>query len=353
LESDQAKKFVAEVLAKSGVPLQLQVAAICREYTARFPDRRAISNIGRLVYSTGENGDIYREVDHALRMSKHFSVGPSDYEWLNVIVLIECKSRENVSYFVFKDDVERFREAAPVATVLVNTPLVKQLRTRSTPVDVHAEVVAVRSDDGKTPKTLEKENLLYNAAGSLYDFIAHDIDVEDIGRQRQALVNAATESGALEQMAKRKFEAVKLRCDAADLVSEEIVARFFDIVTNNWYDWGITCYLPIVCVNGPIYEAQLESAEFTPLDFAYCSFRKQGWPGAAWAYLVNQRPEATAILTNPTGLGAVLDMARRLFETILERARTVEPMVAQRAPLAAARAVNNRDRSKYRSDNIA
>jgi len=355
LDSLDAKRYVADILVKSGVPLQLKVASICREFARSCDDVETIANIGRLVYSPGDDSSKYREIDHAMRFSKMITIGRSPLELLSVDVLIECKSREDVSYFVFKDDIEKFGEAAPVASVLGDAPLVGKLRARSGMVDVHAEVVTVKIEGGKTPKALDKENLIYNAAGALYDFILDDIDVRSLELQKDALIRALRETSLDQTLKKGIRRAAKERKEPESILTEHQVDAFFNMAEDFDYDWHIKGYLPIVCVDGGVYEAGgVGSTEFLPLESCYCVVRKQGWPGNAWRYLANVRPEATVILTNPDGLPSVLAMAQRWFDGLISNASKAGHEIIERAPIAAAR-IQDRlstapEQRRYRSD---
>jgi len=124
---------------------------------------------------------------------------------------------------------------------------------------------------------------------------------------------------------------------------------------------GFKAFIPVICVNGPIYNIEFDSnlnvTEFIEKPFLPTQIRKKGWPGKSYVSILLHTPEVAVILTNPKGLYQVLEIGYAWHNNIKQLLKTSSENIIRRAPIETAfikKAVkhfrNKQGLEPYRSD---
>jgi len=191
-----------------------------------------------------------------------------------------------------------------------------------------ARLALLEIKSGETPNRVFDENLIYNAAGALYDFISFDLldrkfSEYELGYQTRAFETLVKTDllGKLEEFVRAHFP---FRVDAGLLREElqsEIAAAYSEFNANvlgNKEELieSVQVHFPIVCVNGSIYLTKLneEIDGFEEIPYCITSIRKAGWPGDLEGNLVRRKPEVPVIVTNPQNLEEVLHRVQNCVE---------------------------------------
>jgi hypothetical protein len=311
---------VSELLRESSLPLELETAEIVTKFLDDLPDKSddLFFENGRLVYSP-ENDDTYREVDHVLTMYESDDMG-NDYAsvHLTTITPIECKSRRSVEFFAFSDpSVAGLVAPFPAFSIFTELPELVSINhdIAAFKLLLNAQTSGIRfKEDGKTPVSIHDENLIYNAGGSLYDFISADISMHAV-EINDAAPSILAQLGVLDGLAdvavSQDYDsAVKTYCEN---LSDETCREFLELYhaeTDMPFLQANVLYFPIVCVDVPIHEVAWEPASgikgFTEIPFCAVTHVKHGWPGAHRKYI--GRTAATVLFTNISHLREALDL---------------------------------------------
>jgi hypothetical protein len=345
--NSDARRRVSDILKQAGIPLELRVADECQRFCKQ---RRRKNGPGvdarKVVYSPLDDPDSYREVDQVIHIHKEFPIGSHTGIQFFGTVAIECKHRHDVEYFAFPVEGNRSHEGFPVWSSLAGSQLFKSLSTAYDRLEAFtsANVSMVEICDGKTPKGAYKENLLYNSAASLYDFVLADVGESPlIGREFDDEDRKTTEVFL-------KFKRYLEKNNYAwwSVLRDEIAAlslaqcRSFNKASfkGGPIYYGIRSHMPIVCVDGPIYRVSWDPVsgikDYTEVESCLLTIRKQKWPGHARFALLRRTPEIPVVLTNPKGLPKALATALSWYGEIQHLLSTADSTLIARWPLEAA-----------------
>src|SRR5438067_2218659 len=98
----EASRRVTALLEQAGIPLELQVAKVCKDFYASHTRPKAVRvNSETIVYSTSATESDYRQVDRNVQIYEEFQVGQLTGIQLMVNMPIECKHRKNIECFAF------------------------------------------------------------------------------------------------------------------------------------------------------------------------------------------------------------------------------------------------------------
>ena len=107
-----ATNQVKTLLENAGVPLELEVSNICSEFCTSHLDANILSD--RIVYSSADAMDTYREVDQNVQIYKEFEVNNFTKVQLIANIPIECKYRKGIEVFAFPLIKEDYYRRFPV-----------------------------------------------------------------------------------------------------------------------------------------------------------------------------------------------------------------------------------------------
>lgn len=204
-----------------------------------------------------------------------------------------------------------------------------------------ATIVLLEVKDGQTPKKVHSENLIYNAAGALYDFIKFDISDEDEIELTYS-DRLVDEFGLLKEFEAYIDEKRYLWSHVLNNWISSLDAEKCGLFKERYYKGNppyhrVCTHLPVVCVNGPIYSTKFSTKNriesFQEVPFCFTVIRKHGWPGLAYSGLMAKSPEVPAIVTNNKNLRQVLDIGINWYMEIYEGLIGAPKEILERWPI--------------------
>lgn len=338
-----ATNRVKTLLEQAGIPLELEVSGICSEFCASHLDANISSD--RIIYSIADTMDTYREVDQNVQIYKEFEINDFTKVQLIANIPIECKYRKDIEVFAFplikEDSYRRF----PVYSDFCGSAFFRILSNAynscfELPL---TSIVLLEVEAGQTPKKVHNENLIYNAAGALYDFIKFDLSAEEgIGLPYPDLL--VDELGLVKEFKAYLSEKRYLWNHVLNSWISSFAEQKCSLFKNRYYGGNppyhrLCTHLPVVCVNGPIYStewsAQNRIESFHEIPFCFTVFRKHGWPGLAYSGLMTRSPEVPAIVTNARNLQKVLEIGFNWYKEVYEGLIGAPKEVLDRWPIEA------------------
>jgi hypothetical protein len=322
-ESEAASRRVADLLEKAGLPLELKVWNEAERFRKKNSRQSYSVTTERIIYRKDE-GSPAREVDFSTLFYQDFPLTEKLDIQLILNVVIECKYRQDVEIFGFP----RPRQLPAVPQYVIESSL-KGSRLggavfSSAPAGLTANTLGfglVQIEHGQTPQRIHDEEIIYKAGASLYDYIAFsardsfdELRPTDVG---SVIANKVTEylsSGAW----------VLSDESMADWLNQEITLQEFERFEASRV-LPVTAptqiFLPVVCVNGPIYRVSVgvdgRPLGFTPEAFLVSGLRAPGWPPSREDRYAPSASEVPIIVTNPDGLGQVFTIASIWFRSAI------------------------------------
>jgi hypothetical protein len=338
-----ATNRVKTLLEHAGIPLELEVSGICSEFCASHLDANISSD--RIIYSSVDTMDTYREVDQNVQIYKEFEVNDFTKVQLIANISIECKYRKDIEVFAFPLIKEDCYRRFPVHSGFCGSAFFRILRNayNSCSELPLASTVLLEVEAGQTPKKVHSENLIYNAAGALYDFIKFDLSAEEeIELTYSDLL--VDELGLLKEFEAYLSEKRYLWNHVLNSWISSLAEQKCSLFKERYYGGNppyhhLCTHLPVVCVNGPIYStkwsAQNRIESFHEIPFCFTVIRKHGWPGLAYSGLMTRSPEVPAIVTNARNLQKVLEIGFNWYKEIYEGLIGAPKEVLDRWPIEA------------------
>ena len=327
ISKTQAINRVKGLLKQAGIPLEIKIGNICKKFcqSQDVSDQVHIT-AEKIVYSPSPSEEIYREIDQRVQIYEEFEVDNLTGVQLIVNLPIECKYRTDVELFGFPYmspwDIHKgfaihgnFAGSEYFRSLHVSYTCLSKLHP--------ADIILVEIKEGKTPCKVDKEDLLYKAAASLYDFILFDLTPSEAEMHREdSLID---DLGLFEDfqayLHKRHYVWSSVLRDWIKKIDTEMCNLFNEkYFKGTRIYFNITAHLPIICVNGPLYRVRLDSnfniKGFEETLYLTTSIRKQGWPRLARIGLLSLTPEVPVIVTNPIGLKSVLEIGFKWYQDI-------------------------------------
>jgi hypothetical protein len=339
----KATDRVKTLLEQAGIPLELEVSGICSEFCASHLDAKISSD--RIIYSTADRMDTYREVDQNVQIYEEFEV--NDFTKVQFIanISIECKYRKDIEVFAFPLTKGDYFRRFPVHSNFCGSAFFRILRNAYSSCSELplANIVLIEVENGQTPKKVHSENLIHKAAGALYDYIKFDLSPEE----RIELTYSdrlVDELGLLKEFEVYLSEKRYFWKSALNNWISSLPERKCSLFRESYYGGdppyhSLCTHLPVVCVNGPLYctkwSAQNKIETFHEIPFCFTVIRKHGWPGLAYSGLMTRSPEVPAIVTNARNLHKVLEIGFNWYKEIYEGLIGAQKKVLDRWPIEA------------------
>jgi hypothetical protein len=369
LESEGAQKRVTDLLYKAGVPLELEVEAICKQFAHVVNDNESINTTSeKVVYSTADEPETYRELDQLVTLYSEFELGVTGIQMIGNIP-IECKSRSDIEYFAFPIEQNTAHFGFPYWNELGWSQCTDRLRsTYDSLSDLRtASISMLHIKKGEQPQSFSTEQLHYNGAGALYDFVlfnGEDISPEILFAREDEWLSDTGIFTRLQQEVVTSSSPLRALKTFIREVSMEQCHSFNEYAYQDGSLFHINMFqMPILCVNGPIYLVEWERssgiAGYAPTKACILQIRKQGWPGSLRYCLLNQVVEVPVVLTNIEGLPECLNIALSWYQLIIQTLLETPRDLVERLPLEAALYTKgiecfeyrlNEKRKSYRSD---
>lgn len=323
-----ASSRVAQILEQAGIPLELQVASICKEFfsTSSSSDKVDIFT-EKIIYSQSDSEEEYREIDQRVTFYEEFEVSDLTGVMLDVRMPIECKYRKDVEFFAFCISENDSHQGFPIFGDFAGSEYFRSLEStykKIENIDVCA-ITMVEIADGRTPQKIHKENLIYNAAAALYDYViftANQYIETDFTFENNLIDSLGLFEKYQKYLKKNCYDwSTTLRKWSKKAISKQKINQFNSNYFSNKRIFHYLCaYIPIICVNGPIYRVTWSKNSgiktFERIDYCLSTIRKHGWPGKARFSLVKRTAEVPVVVTNIDGLKQALDIGRVWYEEI-------------------------------------
>jgi len=326
-----AKERVKQLLEQAGIPLEIRVRNLCNKFCQSHNKSDQIHvTAKKVVYESSCPEGKYREIDQRVQIYEEFGVDELTGIQLIVNLPIECKYRAEVEAFGFPTSSNIYKEFV-ISGSLAGSRYFSLLYNSYSCLSAleSFDIVLARIEKGKTPKYIHKENLIYNTAGSLYDFVLFDLEEFKGGDdQNDSLVEELFEKFRGYLRKHHYYWSFVWR----DWIDKEIKLEHCERFNQKYFGGSqvyhsIIAHLPIVCINGPLYHVKLDSElnieDFEEVSFLTTSIQKHNWPGSIDIELLRRDPLVPVVVTNLNGLNDVLKMGfewHQEIKKILQRA---------------------------------
>jgi len=338
-----AKEEVKRLLEQAGIPLEIEVRSLCNKFCQSHNKSGQISiTAEKVVYAPSSSGEKYREIDQRVQIYEEFGVDDLTGIQLIVNLPIECKYRVDIEAFGFPTSSNIYKEFVISGSLAGSTYFSLLHNSYSCLSALHPfDIVLVKIEKGKTPKSVHEENLIYNAAGSLYDFILFDLEEFKGNAQKDSLVDELFEEFRSYLRKHHYLWSSVLR----DWINKKIDIGQCEKFNQKCFGGSrryhtIIAHLPIVCINGSLYHVKLDSElnieDFEEVPFLTTSIRKQGWPGPVDIELLCKDPVVPVVVTNPNGLNDVLEIGFNWYQEIKKTLLTAPRTLVKRWALESA-----------------
>lgn len=348
LDNDDARHRVSDLLNQAGIPLELTVASTCQEFAHQHAGRDYVSvETSKIVYSTSNEPESYREVDQSVQIYDEFEVGPNTGIQLIGNVPIECKHRNDVEYFAFPVVGETTCEGFPVCSTMAGSEYFRSLRGAAVVLQklCPASVTMIKIKDSDTPQSVHTESVLYNGASALYDFVFTDLcSLTPLGlsaREEQQLTESGVFSRFERYISENRYGWWTVLRSQIQALSMEECRSFNKAIFSGGRVYQTVClHMPVLCVDGPLYRVEWDASsgvsDFVEAESCLVSIRKQQWPGETRFSLLRRTPEVPVVLTNSAGLQTCLELAEAWYEKTRSMLKSASKTVVERWPLETA-----------------
>lgn len=346
LENADATHQLKFLLEQAGLPLELHTEQLANDFCRSHnqPDKVHVTS-EKVVYAPPGAENDYREIDQRIQIYEEFEIGKLTGIQLTINMPIECKNRWNTECFAFPLRDKNSHFGFPIVSDFGGSSLIRYVESSYTALKptTPASAVLVEIEDGQTPKKLYKENLIYNAAGSLYDFVLFDLSGFDEDEEDRRPTDQ-------ENLLLRRFNQYlnsngyvwwsTLRQWMKNIDSSEFDAYNEEMFGSGRIYHPVSAHLPIVCLNSPLYEVEVDGASkiksFKEIDYCLSRIRKRGWPGKSRFKLAMRTPEVAVIVTNLAGLPKALELGFQWYEEIKYFFRQAPAEMERKWPLESA-----------------
>jgi len=325
MTNDEARQNVAKLLEKAGIPHEIRVARKCLNFCKSHANSHIHVETENIVYSAmpqDSSEEKYREVDQMVSFYQEYKVNTFTGVQLSLNVPIECKCREQVSYFAFPLESQK-SASFPIGSDFAGSRYFASLYGSFKPLLKlpTARITQAKEKNG-TPNVISQENLMYNAGGALYDFI-HFALSQHAGyfRTPEDILKLFTQWTTM-QTALKSCDWYKTHQLLKNVSVKRCNQFNKDVFGGSCIYHMVLAHLPIVCISGPLFSVKLDKLcnviGFKECPYVTTSIRKQGWPGSARFLLLDKTPEVPVVVTSLSGLERILKIGLAWFESIAD-----------------------------------
>jgi len=322
----EAEKQIKKFLEKAGIPLQIRTGDLCNRFCQSHAKSGQTSiTTERVVYAPSSSEEKQREIDQRVQIYEELKVDELTGIQLMVNLPIECKYRADMEAFGFAtpSPFGNIHTKFPISGEFAGSIYFGLLRKSCSCLsELHPfDIALVKIEEGKTPKGIHKENLIYNTAGSLYDFIQFDLE-EYKGDVRNGPIVEELFQNFQSYLLKHGYYWSQVLRDWIDkeVVLEECERYNKKRFSDSRIHHTVIAHLPIVCIDSPLYNVRLgprmNIEGFEDVPFLTTSIRKQGWPGSVAIELLRRDPVVPVVVTNPSGLTSILEIGYEWYQDI-------------------------------------
>jgi hypothetical protein len=254
-----------------------------------------------------------REVDQVLSVSAMSD--SCETVWINVLaeVAIECKHREGMMLFVFPEQDESWRVPAPPIASEFGFHATMRKIVHETPFLKHSPIGPMGIITGRGAQlNASGEEFIYKAGASLYDYVHARIDWSFADEPPPIFEDL----GLLERFERAEKSVFRDTWEDAtswirSVAQEEALQEQIEKLNEDTLEALFIFIVPVICVDGPIYEVRLTDAgtigEITPVRYARTRARLPKWPGEHELLYAEPSPEALLTVVSVADLADLLD----------------------------------------------
>jgi hypothetical protein len=330
---ENAMRALKARIIQMGIPLEVRVRQICRQYDRWRGQMSDDSKIEADRYLYRSSDGSLREIDCSLTIEYLIMESPNHLIKFELQILIECKHRDQLILLAFPDTPAHKPSLVTISGSLALTHAGAQIRQAIGPAPWAgpiADIGAVLYDPsikvpeaGKDPRRFDEqlvkkvdEDLIYKAGASLYDACYATI-MRDAPRTAHEFVDK-------HQLVKHFFQETShapfgmhrtIRQWMSQNIPSRVRRKFPALASSTAHISTWKVLVPIICVDAPLYQVTMAS-DGTPdmlnaLPHVMTMVRLAQWPGDA--RLVIELPhEAAGVLV------VTIDQIDSLIETIVQ-----------------------------------
>lgn len=340
-ESNGARDRVAELLEESGTLLESHLSEICQAFSGDHRNKKGVRlSAEAITYGHEDNLSSLRQIDHRVSLYKEFILDERTGVQLMVDVLAEAKFRRDVEIVGADLPKGSYRPRLPLAGFLHGSRLSRGIESL-TPFEglPLMNPVLLEIAGGTTPKKVYGENLVHNAAASLYDFITFDLkeatEAEVVAEEEKILSDMGLPQRFQKYLAETHYWwAAVLRDWMAENLTDTHSREFNRRLGAGRVYHSVHGYVPILFLNGEVWRYLRPG--FKPCDSLLTRVRVPNWPGGLRASLIRYTVEAPLLVTNAGGLRSLLDSSLEWFFGIEKALRVSDETFRPRWPIEAA-----------------
>lgn len=342
LKNEGSKHHMRSLLTKAGLPLEVQVAKLCKDFASRHTKKQGIRiSSERLVYG-GPEEETLREVDQYVNLHKEFDTkGPFNVQQM-LEIPIECKHRDGMAVFGFPyEEPSRRLVSYPMFSDLSPSYLLRRAATVTLPLFEKQPLCTIGlvevSDDGRVPRKVHEENLVYKTGAALYDFV----------KISAALRDPDVDEPILTMLLRRFYQHLRetnytwwVVYDWIDTLGDTPFRSYNEKKfphRNMFLPVGIV--VPVICLDAPLYLVDMspsgEIEDFRPTDVLFTGIRVKNWPGIFRHRLARSAPEALVTVVSTSGLPKLLSSTIDMFLNVQSVFANAPLTVLDHAPLEA------------------
>lgn len=343
IANDGARAHFLRLTEDTGIFLENRLAELASAFATSFTKKKGVRvRAESVTYGRDTEESPLRQIDQVVHFYKEFVLDDRTGIQLSMSVPIEAKYRRDVETCAVSYPSGSYRPTLPVVSDLHGSWLGTTLRT----IDLLegyklSQPVFIEVEKGITPKRTFGENLVFNAAAELYDFIHFDCG-EHSSPFGESFIKKAKLLERFEKYLAEKHYAwwSVIREWMNENISSALVTEFNrEFLPDRCY-FGVNVFIPVVFMNGPLHDLEnatnKEAPVFRSCDAIMTRVRVPRWPGQLRRELLGYTVEAPLLITNESGLAKLLTSCLDgflAFETCLKRAR---PTLGERWPIEAA-----------------
>ncbi len=358
--NEGAESRVRQLIEDSGSLLEVALAEACQAFANANKNKQGVRiSTESVTYGKDTEQSPLRQIDQCVNLYKEFILDERTGVQLQVHLPIEAKYRKDVEIIGVPYPPNSYRPRFPFVGFIHGSQLSGTLQ-RVLPFETVPLLhpVFVEITDGNTPKCVHAENLLYNAASALYDFIGFDLHSEEEETAEEAtIIDDLQLLKRFDQyLAEKRYAwwAVIYEWMKENL-TQVLVDEFNRRLGRERIHYSIYAHIPVLCMNGALWEYSRGS--FASIQALLTRVRVPRWPGELRRRLIKYTAEAPLLVTNPTWIAAVLAEALKWFLAIEESLKAADSALVDRWPIesafyraAVARAVQEYPEDRVRSD---
>jgi hypothetical protein len=333
-----AHNHVIRLLQDSGALLETQAAEACSRFVRATHQKKGISvSTESVTYGRDTEESPLRQIDQRVQMYKEFILDERTGVQSILSIPVEVKYRKDVEVFGINYPQKSYRPRMPTTGFFHGSQLSKTLLWTLLDEIVLAQPIFLDITNGTIPRKVHEDNVAYNAAGALYDFIRFELQrEEEVTSYEGKIISDMRLLQRFEKYLGKKHYAwwsviyAWIKENLTNVLAEEFNRR----VGGGRVYYGLNVHVPVLIVNGPVWRYKPPAIE--PCGALLTRVRVPRWPGTLRQFLIRYTAEAPLVITNTDGLPRVLRLCMKWFRDTENTMKQADKQMLARWPIEAA-----------------